>query len=190
MKKKYYHISNKITKDIKEFIPRIPATALPTEDHSVDRVCLCENIIECFNAVCYIDNYLKYNVHSNSEYRKMKVYEFILDDTEITSPEKVLAYVPDALHNKECWATKIIKPINSYVITPTYFQVENSPIGCKFIELHFDIVSENVIEELKKNELKEIEENCKKSDEFTKKFGKNKDFTDTIINMWNDILNN
>lgn len=190
MKKTYYHISDQITKDIEKFIPRIPQTVLPNEDHIINRVCVCKNIIDCFNCVCYIDNYLKDAILNHSDYKKMRVYEFIIDDNEVLSPENISNYVPDAIHNKEFWVTHSLKPTNSYVITPSYFQVQNTPVGIKFSYLEFDIVSDQFIEELKKKEYEQYNEKKKQKAEFANKFGKDNEYTDSIINMWKDILNN
>lgn len=124
MKKTYYHVSRDVNNIIEKFTPRtIGASGLPGEDRTIPRVCLCLDMHSCLNGVYYThDN----DCHrSNRGYKRVRFYEFELEETDVLPPEQVQKYVADALKTRECWSLKEIKPTKSYIIKPTWLAQED-----------------------------------------------------------------
>ncbi|WCK57419.1 hypothetical protein PP175_25465 (plasmid) [Aneurinibacillus sp. Ricciae_BoGa-3] len=124
--KTYYHVSRDIENIIDTFEPKVPESYLihGHGNSDIKRVCISEDIMDCMNAISYIRDRDVYN-EKISLYKPLRVYRFELDEEEIVQPEEVYNYgVYDALNNKECWSLKEIKPVESYIITPTYIATE------------------------------------------------------------------
>lgn len=135
MKKKYYHMSRELDKDIDVFTPRIPSSMAIHEERQTTRVCISEHFENCLSSISYVMD----GLDENGEYKPIKVYEFELEEDELVHPEKVYKYVPDAIVHGEFWSLKEIRPIRSFIIKPTYISTSNiSPITVAMLD--FDIV--------------------------------------------------
>ena len=165
MLKTYYHVSMDHKKDIKEFIPRIPKKHASGEDKAQKRICVSDTLEGCIQAApsiwYYIHDYINTEYffpywhmkrltilleHNEKVGYLFKVYEFVLEESQLISPEvlKKNEWVPDAHKTNEHWITKATKPNQSYFILIQNTREENG-------EPMFDYTK------YEKNELGEIE---------------------------------
>lgn len=134
MKKKFYHMSRELDKDIEVFIPRIPSSMAIHEERQTARVCISEHFENCLSSISYVMD----GLDDNGEYRPLKVYEFELEENELVHPEEVFKHVPDAIIHREFWSLKEIKPVRSFVIKPTYIATsDRSPITVAMLDFDY-----------------------------------------------------
>lgn len=143
---KLYHVSRNL-EHIDKFVPRIPKSSLPmTENRDIKRICLSEHIELCLGAISYNMDYDLYDEYEG--YKKLRVYEFEIDEADIIKPEEVSKYVLDATTTREYWYTKgDLIPDKSYLIQPTFFV--NGRTYINMIEmLEYELLDEdgNIIE--------------------------------------------
>lgn len=118
---KLYHTSTSLDEVI-EFIPRVPELRAPTENDSINRICLSSSLEGCLTA----SPYPGYRIHGhffwqdNSSFL-IRVYEFDIDELNVDKliPPEYLYYsesVGDAYFTDEYWCMEAIKPSRSYFI--------------------------------------------------------------------------
>lgn len=98
-----FHVSYDVSKDIKEFIPRIPVDRAEDEESLTPRICVAPTIEGCLTAIPSACNLIK-----DTRVRFLfKVYE--IEDVKprnLLSNRWVKRFVPDAKHTGERWIVR------------------------------------------------------------------------------------
>lgn len=118
MLRKLYHLS---LEKIEVFKPKIPENILPRENNITKRICLSNSIENCLSAVYWFGSAddVEYCVLSDTGIIPIYVYEFLIDDSKLKTPNEVYKEnVIDALYTNEYWyiGEEIINPVKSYII--------------------------------------------------------------------------
>lgn len=163
MIKTFYHVNLNINGCfIKEFIPRVPNSALDYEDKKTKRICLSDRLEGCFDA---INLSAAWDPNDNIIF----VHEFYIDDKDpkLIHPEELYEnnLVPDAIYSGEHWYLENLKPNKIYKIKMNKIKSKRKTVLLPNKRFR-DYVNNNkkeIVEKLKKDfscfPLKEIEEN-------------------------------
>ena len=107
MKKIAYHISQEISLNEKEFVPRVPRFRTKDEEGTTKRVCVSKSIEGAIGAFPY-----KSEITSSVNCKKptyLAVYEVDLNRLEHLDSKDIEELVPDAHLTEECWVLENFK---------------------------------------------------------------------------------
>lgn len=102
---------------VEKFVPRIPSQRCPTEDDTIPRICVSENIKYCINAIPQGVEVLQY-MQKLEMPMIVHVYYFA---EECYEPMDIVGYVPDAVVSHEHWIMTKPSEVRHQVIRITDF---------------------------------------------------------------------
>lgn len=119
---KLYNVSFNLNNLSDSMIPMIPDSAGDDENKTIPRVCLCDTIEHCMQAIASCNRNLE-----KGAYFILREVEINLSDKALVKPDylKQTGYVPDALENNEYWYLKPLKAkVTKHVVISFNYEFE------------------------------------------------------------------